>query len=258
MKRSHQLREAANLSAKVQQRLNMYAVCASAAGMAVLALPQAAEAKIIYTPAHVQVAPHQIYGIDFDHDGVADISLGRGTGEGATFVWASGRDGVAAVGDNRRLAVAVFRGAKIGASRHFVQSSSFEPTLAVASTTGTMETAKWRGQWADEGLGVKNRYLGVKLKINGQVNFGWARVTITIDDRKRAAISGVLLTGYAYETTPNMPIIAGATKDAADENQPAGVTFKTNATEPATLGVLALGAPGLSIWKRQEDVVAAP
>lgn len=257
MKRSHQARRAVNLPEKLEQRLNMYAVCASAAGIAVLALPPAAEAKIIYTPAHVQIAPHQIYGIDLDHDGTNDISLGRGTGTYASFVWASGRDGVAAIRDNRRLAVAMFRGARIGASRHFVESSSFEPTLAVGSTTGTMEKAKWRGQWADEGRGVKNRYLGIKLKINGQVNFGWARVTITIDDPKRAQISSVLLTGYAYETIPNQPIFAGATKDAGDENQPEGASFKSNASEPATLGMLALGAPGLSIWRR-EDRVAAP
>jgi hypothetical protein len=254
MKRSLQPRKAANLPEKVQQHLNMYAACASAAGIAVLALPHVAEAKIIYTPAHVQVAPHQIYGIDFDHDGITDISLGRGTGTGASFVWASGRDGVAAVRDKNRLAVAVFRGARIGASRHFVQSSSFEPTLAVGSTTGTMQTAKWHGQWADEGQGVKNRYLGIKLKINGQVNFGWARITITIDDPKRAQISSVLLTGYAYETIPEKPIIAGATKDAAEDTQPDDVSFKPNLPEPATLGMLALGAPGLSIWRRPDDV----
>ena len=71
-----------------------------------------------------------------------------------------------------------------------------------------------------------------------------------------------LLTGYAYDPIANKPIankpiVTGATKEADDENQPAGASFKTNAPEPATLGMLALGAPGLSIWRR-ENGVAAP
>jgi hypothetical protein len=33
--------------------------------------------------------------------------------------------------------------------------------------------------------------------------------------------------------------------------------LNTNATQSATLGKLALGAPGLSIWRREESVLAA-
>jgi hypothetical protein len=50
--------------------------------------------------------------------------------------------------------------------------------------------------------------------------------------------------------------IAGATK-GPDEAEPTA-SLKTRTPEPATLGVLALGAPGLSIWKREESVAATP
>jgi hypothetical protein len=58
------------------------------------------------------------------------------------------------------------------------------------------------------------------------------------------------LTGYAYETIPGKLIIAGATK-GPDDAEPAA-SLNTPIPIPATLGPLAMGAPGLSIWRRKE------
>jgi hypothetical protein len=63
--------------------------------------------------------------------------------------------------------------------------------------------------------------------------------------------------GYAYETIPNKPIIAGATHGPDYDAQPASESIETHTPAPATLGMLALGAPGLSIWRREEEVAAA-
>ena len=52
--------------------------------------------------------------------------------------------------------------------------------------------------------GVTNRYLGFKFLIDGQVHYGWARVSVP-------DIYDVVVTGYAYETIPNKPIIEGHT-----------------------------------------------
>jgi hypothetical protein len=51
MKRSSGPRKTANLSASLNHQLNGYALAASAAGVALLALAPTAEAKIVYTPA---------------------------------------------------------------------------------------------------------------------------------------------------------------------------------------------------------------
>jgi hypothetical protein len=62
-------------------------------------------------------------------------------------------------------------------------------------------------------------------------------------------------TGYAYETIPNKSIIAGKTKgpdDGTVEESNAALTVPTS--KPATLGLLALGSSGLSIWRREELV----
>jgi hypothetical protein len=63
------------------------------------------------------------------------------------------------------------------------------------------------------------------------------------------------LTGYAYETIPNKPIITGETEGpeegSVDEANPA--TLNEPIPKPASLGMLAMGSPGLSIWRREES-----
>jgi hypothetical protein len=63
------------LSASLHKRLNAYALAASAAGVGVLALAHPAEARIVYTPAHVKIEPNQLYNIDLNHDGKFDFTL---------------------------------------------------------------------------------------------------------------------------------------------------------------------------------------
>jgi hypothetical protein len=83
----------------------------------------------------------------------------------------------------------------------------------------------YEGSWL--GLNKAKRYLGLKIQVRGRTHYGWARFTVV--NTKRALVAASL-TGYAYETIPNKPIIAGKTKATDD-----GVD------QPATLGRLALG-----------------
>jgi hypothetical protein len=101
-----------------------------------------------------------------------------------------------------------------------------------------------------------NRFLGLKFKLNGQVHYGWARFSkVTASACNGGVAISATLTGYAYETIPNKSIIAGHTKgpdDTTIEEPHASLTAPS--PQPATLGTLALGAPGLSIWRREELV----
>ncbi len=96
---------------------------------------------------------------------------------------------------------------------------------------------------------AKNRYLGVRFRINGRTHYGWARlnVAVNIDNEITAT-----LTGYAYETIPNKPIGAGVTK-GPDADQPAPASLQPVSPKPPSLGALALGAPALSIWRREDS-----
>jgi hypothetical protein len=99
--------------------------------------------------------------------------------------------------------------------------------------------------------------LGLKFVVGGEVHYGWARVSVTLGhNRQRDDVVGTL-TGYAYETVPDKPIIAGritgpdviTEQPEAREITPAPLVAPAPA--PATLGVLAKGAPGLGIWRRE-------
>jgi hypothetical protein len=145
-------------------------------------------------------------------------------------------------------AVALRAGERIGPARIFGGAD-----ILVAHTTqfgkGSSST-NWLDQWANRGKGLKDRYLGLKFMISGTVHFGWARVTVTTSGKTFTTT----LTGYAYETIPNKPIIAGKTKGQGHiDNSTAQLKSAAPAAKPATLGVLAMGSPGLSIWRRKES-----
>ena len=84
------------------------------------------------------------------------------------------------------------------------------------------------GSW----INVKNRYLGLRFILKGETHFGWARLNVTCDlNAKKIG----LLTGYAYETRPNTPIITGKI------DGPDVVTV-----QPGSLGQMARGASATS------------
>jgi hypothetical protein len=91
-----------------------------------------------------------------------------------------------------------------------------------------------KGNWLD----VRNRYLGLKFTIKGKIHFGWARLTTT------AGAANGTLTGYAYETIPNKPIVTGKTKGSDQASIEGSNTAPNMPTpEPVTLSALARGAP---------------
>src|SRR5271170_5244825 len=76
MKASLLPRKTANLSESIHHQLGMYALAASAAGVGALCFAKPAEAKIVYTPAHVAIkANGGWFRIDLDHDGSPDFGL---------------------------------------------------------------------------------------------------------------------------------------------------------------------------------------
>jgi hypothetical protein len=261
MTRSPRPRRTASLSDLLHRQLNMYALAASAAGVGALALTQSAEAKIVYTPAHA----HLPLALDLNHDGKVDFYL-HSYGHSSEFALsacqylASGSEGPfcsTSRGANRirtssngirRFGAALRYGAKIQGGDRFRLPGVRLGTVFIDPPS----SISWLGPWFNGGKGVKNRYLGLKFEIKGRYHFGWARMTVMVTQNGFSAT----LTGYAYETIPGKAIIAGATKGPDDTEPTASVKVPTPAL--ATLGMLALGAPGLSIWRRKDELVAAP
>jgi len=243
MKRSAGSRKAsASLSDSIRQHLNMYGLAATAAGVGVLALTQSAEAKIVYTRVHVVIGPNHIYAFDLNHDGLADFEINNQTFFTDTTVASLAALPVQpnneVVGKQEQIgwpfsAYALQPGAAVGPKQPF--RGAF-----MAWSDG----ADRGGQWAN----VRGRYLGLKFRIKGQVHYGWARLNVTTGGNTITAT----LTGYAYETIPNKPIVAGKTEAAEESSVEEANPGPQNelTLQPANLGLLATGSPGMPAWRR--------
>ena len=252
MSRSRPGQTSFDLPQPTHQRLNMYALAAGAAGVSLSALAPTATAKVVYTPAHVPIlGPHGFYQLDLNHDGVTDFSLANttnyNTDQAFWNLFAGGPLGNAVVGTFVYRGIpasarAFTRGARIGPGEHFFQGKADLATFYYGGGGGTAH-----GNWVN----VTDRYLGMKFQIDGQTHYGWARLTVKVTNNPINILAE--LTGYAYETVPDAPIIAGKTS-GPDAEETAEVHAPS--AEPATLGLLAIGSPALSAWRHEESVGA--
>jgi hypothetical protein len=245
------------LPESVRQQLNAYALAASAVGVSLLALTQAANAKVVYTHTH-KVINRGLPGIlplDLNHDGITDFSFsnwwqGGGTdfGPGGTLQihQAQKANGIWGLHVGHGLCAPRFRPPR-GSSSWAEGTVFFSPFRLDGRGSSDSQCA---GPWTD----VKNRYLGLKFIVKGKTHFGWARLNVACNPQNFKITA--VLTGYAYETIPNKPIITGKTKgpDDGTVDQPAPATLRAPTPQPLSLGLLALGAQGVPLWRRKESV----
>jgi hypothetical protein len=235
-------RTPSRISDSLHQRLNSYALAASAAGVSMLALVQPAEAKIVYTRTHNVIDHlHHAYLLDLGRDKTADFAitysfrssyglyekrLAVGPGEKGNAVQAIRRRYSSIV--YKSLAVALNPGGKIGSSNFRTPTvGGYMAQIFLGNSSRCGRKCYW-GYW----FNVTDKYLGLRFGINGTTHYGWARLKVQETNSHDLV---AILTGYAYETIPNKPIIAGKTK---------GKDVVT-VTEPASLGHLARGASAI-------------
>ncbi len=244
-----------------QQRLAMYALSAGAVGAGMLASAPAAEARVVYTPAHIDVTIGE-FPLDLNNDGIVDFNLlpngntnGHSNSNYFLAVPAASANKVWGHGEVRRgrwtIAFDLPPGATVGPNQEAAQPGG-EKLLALlysVRTTGGRSYGGFSGDWANDGQGVNGRYLGFAFTIDGETHFGWARLNVHF---LVGAIPKAILTGYAYETEANKAIVTGNTGNAASAIGPS-IDPVGQATSPklATLGALALGANGLALWRRE-------
>jgi hypothetical protein len=188
MKFHRRQRRAATLSESVRHQLNSYAIAASAAGVGMLALAQPAEAKIVYTAAHITVPTNTLLPLDLNHDGVNDLSFTIGAPGDSSFLFAYNLQTNGVVGESQdyRFASALKPGAHIDAGRKFLVGPKADLLWGdYASSGGGGTLGKWKN--------VRDRYLGVKFTIKGKIHYGWVRLRVSVPSTIQA-----LITGYAY------------------------------------------------------------
>ena len=212
------------LNPRLAKRLLAYAAMAGAAVTACATV----HAEVVYTPVHAKVGYD--YPLDLNHDGINDFRIHSyelsGDGSLTAYPLHQGNRIAATFqpcgGKTIAAAAALRQGAVIGPQMKFEAKAN----CMISSFSSTLN-----GPWVH----AQNRYLGLIFVIDGKEHFGWARLT----NHEFEDSTDIL--GYAYETVPGKPIIAG------DE----GNQTKASA-QPATLGALAAGAPAVNSWRKEE------
>jgi hypothetical protein len=210
-----------------------------------MALAQPAQAKIVHTHTY-QAFGSSGLTLDLNHDGIADFKL-------KSLRLASRTQLVLAYSlrSNRMFggeASCLPAGYRIGPNRQRFQKGAFFsshqswPAKYLSEFKGVSTSSTHRGPWSKTKWG----YLGFKFFIKGKIHYGWARVSHVLKS------TNWHLVGYAYETIPDKPIIAGQTKgrDASGGGAPDAALINPT-PKAATLGALAMGSSGLSIWRRE-------
>jgi hypothetical protein len=248
-------RTASNLSAAFHQRLNMYALAASATGVGALTLTQPAEAKIVYTPAHKKITANHTIPLDLNNDGKMDFSVHDSftctsfceyiVGDITAIPAQPTNEIVGYAGRSRHYASALAAGVRVGPKSPFIPSN--EVMVYGGYDAGTTTVGFCSGPWKN----VRNRYLGLKFMVKGKTHYGWARLNATC---AKNGENSAVLTGYAYETIANKPIITGKTKRDSVETGAVGQSPSASlirSSLPATLGLLAQGSPAMSVWRKE-------
>ena len=236
MKRSARPRSTARLSDSIHRQLNMYALAATAAGVGALTWAQPAEGKIIYTKADKVIGPKTTFHLDVNHDGINDFDLK----DTMTYFSTGGvRAALSVLPDQPKNAAwghavytvgyasALFANVQVGPKGRFLGGAGLMAESSISG--GRPSIFSCTGPWAN----VANRYLALKFVIKGKPHFGWARLNVSCSGTRVTAT----LTGYAYESIANRPILTGKERGADEPDDP--IVAGDSST---TLGQLAQGA----------------
>ena len=244
-----QRRQPCQFSSCLHNKLNAYAVSAAAAGVALTAFAPPVEAEIVFTPVNGQIASGSKYALDLNHDGVIDFTLENDLhlsttpfGDDLNIVPAAKGNAVWQGPQERYrqlTAAALAAGVPVGSGKPFAFQAV---NMAYASLTASTYVSG--GPWKN----ATNRFLGLKFLINGEVHYGWARLTV-LADKHREAVKATL-TGYAYESVANQPILTGRISGTLEQSP---LAWPVASHPTLQLGLLALGLPGLSVWRRERD-----
>jgi hypothetical protein len=252
----------------LNRQLGVYSLAAAAAGVSILAVATPAESEVVVTNKTIQIPlanlGHGGVDISFQNNGVNDLKLVLSSfsvfgnnGNSLKAVNASEGQGVLGQHSSRvNNALALAKGARIGAGRYFVpgpgKGTYFSYGRSAARLAGT-HTSSFEsghtvdGPWAGDD---KTAYLGVQFLIDGETHYGWVRLTVSTTTPRR---SSATILAYAYETEAGKPIFAGETEGPTAEVQAPENMRKQPG--PA-LGMLAAGAEGLPLWRREESLTS--
>jgi hypothetical protein len=261
-KRRDRSRMPANLSKPIEHSIAAYALAASAAGVATLALVTPAEAAPVcknlsaalnytatfaFNPAHQSIAPFNVAQSYHTFSTLTSTGINRG-------FFTPNLRGAEAVVSSKGFIADLASGASIGSGARFGKGAGYGLIFTYTPSQGVSS----RRHFGNLRFGQTN-YFGFKFLISGQPHYGWVRLESTIVKGGRTPSIDTKIMAYGYESSPNTAILAGSCAAASRENA-AGSTpsnqrvkadeMTANNAPAASLGTLALGAQGLPLWRK--------
>ena len=226
------------LSQALRKRLETYALAATLSGTGLLFFAMPSEAEVVYTSVNIKIAPNSSHAFDLNHDGIIDFtiwerrcyctSLFHKSIANFLYIQPAAEAAVEHTWLQLRYASAIGSGVTIPDKRN-----GFDGQISLMERIQGRDGTYYTGDWEP----TTDRYLALAFRINGQVHYGWARMSVGYNFQ--AFTLTPHLTGFAYETEPGKPIITGDTGTSADA-----------AVVNPSLGALAAGSPGLPAWRK--------
>jgi hypothetical protein len=240
-------RNTAQLNRSTEKKLFAYTALAGAGGIGLLGFAQPAQAEVVYTPAHQVIHRFGTIPLDLNGDGIVDFTFVAGSSRPGAKTFSTRTDASIVIneasgnrvwghGGQTPYVSALAAGVKIGSNVKFAGTNVVMGRVSAVDGAAPVYSAPW----APKGGNVQNHYVGLKFLINGEVHYGWARLSVQIRPAEKSGIQAEL-TGYAYETVANKAIETGRTSGPEEAS-----------SQPATLGHLARGSAALAAWRRED------
>jgi|GEM_PF-462114 len=179
-----------------------------------------AAGQVVYTDITDEVidganAP-LFYQVDFNGDNVVDINIGM-----LNFV---GGPGAIAVGSAGPSFTEVFNGNAIAgvAASNFYYPSNITSGTIIGSATPVFTSARGdmyvyacypNSAWCGE---VTDGFIGAYFQVGGDSHYGWLRLDLASNGSGGAGV--MTIKDFAFEATPDAPIVAGDTGLSVGEN----------------------------------------
>jgi len=218
------------------QKLASYSSAATALGVGAMALTMPCNAEVVYTSTHIDLPLFSTTDLDLNNDGALDFRIINYETYSVTFKNAyplilSGGGKNRVVGERTtfwhflaRFDAGVPVGPELFKNGSVPNGLVYRHQHNIASLTDSTQ-GFWKGN-------INEKYVALKFLIDGETHYGWMRLST------RSRLNGAILTGYAYETVPNKPILTGQTGSNGISQLPS-----------PSLGQLARGASEISLWR---------